>query len=319
MCLSSISIASSEGNFVPQNISITYQIFGLPLGTAPVVLVNHALTGNSLVAGTNGWWNRLIGDSLTIDTKKYTVLAFDIPGNGFDGNAQNLIHNYTDFSTRTVAQLFWKALEKLNISQLFCVIGGSLGGAIAWEMAFLKPNSIEVLLPIACNYKASDWLIGNALVQDSILNHSKNPIEDARMHAMLLYRTPESLQEKFQGKYNQNEKQYEVESWLKHHGEKLKNRFERASYKLMNHLLKTIGTHLSESDFETFLAKTNTEIHIISVDSDYMFTEKEQCETYQFIKKQYENIRYNTIKSIHGHDAFLIEFKQLHTILNRYF
>lgn len=319
MCLSSISIASSEGNFVPQNISITYQIFGLPLGTAPVVLVNHALTGNSLVAGTNGWWNRLIGDSLTIDTKKYTVLAFDIPGNGFDGNAQNLIHNYTDFSTRTVAQLFWKALEKLNISQLFCVIGGSLGGAIAWEMAFLKPNSIEVLLPIACNYKASDWLIGNALVQDSILNHSKNPIEDARMHAMLLYRTPESLQEKFQGKYNQNKKQYEVESWLKHHGEKLKNRFERASYKLMNHLLKTIGNHLSENDFETFLAKTNTKIHIISVDSDYMFTEKEQRETYQFIKNQYEKARYNTIESIHGHDAFLIEFKQLHTILNRYF
>ena len=110
-----------------------------------------------------------------------------------------------------------------------------------------------------------------------------------------------------------------MESWLKHHGEKLKNRFERASYKLMNHLLKTIGNHLSEKDFETFLQKTNTKIHIISVDSDYMFTEKEQCETYQFIKNQYEKARYNTIKSIHGHDAFLIEFNQLHTILNRYF
>ena len=45
-----------------QNIELSYQLFGQPLGNAPVVLVNHALTGNSNVAGENGWWSEIIGD-----------------------------------------------------------------------------------------------------------------------------------------------------------------------------------------------------------------------------------------------------------------
>ena len=38
------------------DIQLSYEIFGQPLGDAPVVLVNHALTGNSNVAGDQGWW-----------------------------------------------------------------------------------------------------------------------------------------------------------------------------------------------------------------------------------------------------------------------
>jgi hypothetical protein len=45
---------------------------------------------------------------------------------------------------------------------------------------------------IATDWKATDWLIANYL-QEQILNNSKRPIEDARVHAMLCYRTPESL------------------------------------------------------------------------------------------------------------------------------
>ena len=36
--------------------------FLVNLGDAPVVLVNHALTGNSNVAGDQGWWTNLIGE-----------------------------------------------------------------------------------------------------------------------------------------------------------------------------------------------------------------------------------------------------------------
>ena len=43
------------------DIELTYEIFGLPIGDAPIVLVNHALTGNSTLVGENGWWNPIIG------------------------------------------------------------------------------------------------------------------------------------------------------------------------------------------------------------------------------------------------------------------
>jgi homoserine O-acetyltransferase/O-succinyltransferase len=91
-------------------LPLLYQTFGQPIGNAPVVVVNHALTGNSNVSGETGWWNDLIGENKTIDTNKFTVIAFNIPGNGFDGNPENLIDNYRDFTIRDVARVFWEGL-----------------------------------------------------------------------------------------------------------------------------------------------------------------------------------------------------------------
>ena len=90
------------------------------MNTAPIVLVNHALTGNSNVIGEQGWWNDLIGESKTIDTNKYTILAFNVPGNGYDGFG---IENYQDFNARDIARIFNQGIIALQISQLFAIIG----------------------------------------------------------------------------------------------------------------------------------------------------------------------------------------------------
>ena len=299
-------------------INLSFQTFGLPIGMAPIVLVNHALTGNSNVEGEQGWWNDVVGENKVIDTKKYTVIAFNIPGNGYDNDVENLIENYKSFTTKDIASLFWKGLEYLKINQLFAVIGGSLGGAIAWEMAFIKPNAIQNLIPVASNWKANDWLIGNVLVQDAILNNSNNPIHDARLHAMLLYRTPESLQEKFHTKLQNSEGLFQVESWLLHHGEKLQNRFQLSAYKLMNHLLKTTDIFKSKNQAEV-IKSISSNIHLISVDTDYFFTANEIKTAFQEVKNYKKNAFYHEIKSIHGHDAFLIEFEQLNNILKPIF
>lgn len=300
-------------------LPLYYQVFGQPIGTAPVVVVNHALTGNSQVIGLNGWWNALIGVGKTIDIDFYTVLAFNIPGNGFDGNPENLILNYKDFTAKDIALLFWEGLRFLGIHEVFALIGGSLGGGIAWEMAFLKPKNIQHLIPVAADWKASDWLIANVLVQDKILNNSENPVHDARLHAMLLYRTPQSLKAKFNRSKIDNQELYQIESWLLHHGQKLENRFALEAYKLMNHLLKTIGESTNCGQFIGFAKQTTANIYLIAIDSDYFFTADENRETYEIMKCVNQNVSYHEIHSIHGHDAFLIEFEQLNDILKNTF
>lgn len=298
-------------------LPLFYQTFGQPIGSAPIVVVNHALTGNSNVTGENGWWNDLIGENKTIDTNHFTIIAFNIPGNGFDKNPENLISNYQDFTIRDIASIFWEGLFFLNIHQVFAIIGGSLGGAIAWEMAVLQPNKIQNLIPIATDWKATDWVIANVLIQDQILNNSENPIADARLHAMLLYRTPQSINQRF--KRAQSNQVFHIENWLTNHGEKLKNRFQLQSYKLMNHLLKTNDITRNRKDFLSVANKIQSAIHIISVDSDYFFIANENQETYHQLKTVKQNVFYNEIKSIHGHDAFLIEFNQLNEILEPIF
>lgn len=301
----------------PHKIKLTWQIFGRELNTAPLVVVNHALTGDSTVTGPGGWWYMLVGHGMTIDLDRFTVLAFDIPGNGYNENAEYPLPDYKDMTTRDVARIFWKGLDYLGQEHIYALIGGSLGGGIAWEMALQQAHRIEHLIPIACSIKASDWLIGNVLVQDQILHNSSNPIIDARMHAMHLYRTPASFAEKFQGRVDGGK--YEVENWLHFHGRTLQNRFYLSSYKLMNHLLGTIGKDLTEEDIIEFAQAETLNIHCIAIDSDYLFPREEQWRTYNLIHKHKQNIYFSEIQSIHGHDAFLIEDKQLHNLLKHIF
>ena len=296
-------------------IPLFYQIFGQPIGSSPVVVVNHALTGNSNVTGENGWWNDLIGENKTIDTNYFSIIAFNIPGNGYDEIPENLIANYKDFTINDVARIFWEGLNYLGVSDIFAVIGGSLGGSIAWEMTALQPNKIQNLIPIATDLKATDWVIANVLIQDQILNNSDDPIVDARLHAMLLYRTPQSINQRFNRKKQENLSIFQIENWLLNHGFKLKNRFRLSAYKLMNHLLKTNDITRNRKDFLSVATQIKASIHIVAVDSDYFFIADENRETHQQIKKVKENVFYHEIKSIHGHDAFLIEFDQLNEIL----
>lgn len=300
-----------------QKISLSYQIFGKPIGVSPVILVNHALTGNSNVAGRNGWWNKLIGSNKIINTNKFTVVSFNIPGNGYDNIEENLIYNYKDFIAIDIAKIFSIGLKKLNIYKLYAAIGGSLGGGIVWELAILNPDLIKHIIPVASDWKSSDWLIANCFIQDSILNNSSKPLYDARIHAMTLYRTPES----FNSRYSREKKDniYSIEAWLNHHGKSLENRFKVQAYKSMNQLLKTIDITRGEDVLNELIKKITGNINIITIDSDLLFCSNENWKMYERIKKIKKNVNIFEIKSKYGHDAFLIENEQMNDILNGIF
>ncbi|MCG8235891.1 bifunctional aspartate kinase/homoserine dehydrogenase I [Tenacibaculum finnmarkense] len=313
---------TTENGLFFDEIPLSYEVFGKKIGTAPMVLINHALTGNSNVANSkNGWWKDLIGKNKAINTANYTVLCFNIPGNGYDGF---LIENYKNFIARDIAKLFLKGLEKLKITQLFALIGGSLGGGIAWEMVVLNPVITQKFIPIATDWKATDWLIANCQIQEQFLVNSKNPVHDARMHAMLCYRTPKSFKERFHRSKKENSEIFNVESWLLHHSEKLQERYQLASYKLMNQLLKTIDVTKNSNENRSenkvaVLEKIQADIHIIGVDSDLFFTAEENRETQKELALVHDNVTYNEINSVHGHDAFLMEYEQLEKIISPIF
>ncbi|CAM4105527.1 alpha/beta fold hydrolase [Gillisia hiemivivida] len=302
-----------------QELQLTYQTFGRELGTAPIVLVNHALTGNSAVTGKNGWWKEVIGVDKSIDLLEYTVLAFNNPGNGFDGEESQLILNYKEFTLRDIAKIYSEALKQLGISKIFAGIGGSIGGALLWEQAVLDPDLFEHIIPVAADYKSSQWVKAQCKVQDQILNNSVNPVADARMHAMTIYRSPESFISKFNSTQNHKNGTGNIEGWLEHHGKKLENRYQLAAYKLMNHLLSTSDISLGSGDHLSAASKITGDIHIITINSDGLFTANENWDTYVNLSLIKENISIDEIRSIHGHDAFLIENSQVASFLNPIF
>lgn len=291
------------------NIPLSYETFGPELHTSPIVLINHALTGNSNVCGDKGWWSDVVGRDKIIDTNRFTVLSFNIPGNGYDGF---FIENFEDITAKDVARIFLEGLKQLNISRLFAIIGSSVGGGIGWEMISLKNDITEKFVPVATDFKTSDWLHSQCLVQDFLLNHHEEPLEKARIHAMLCYRTPESINQRFnlERKDSQIRKSHD---WLNYHGKSLNERFSLKAYKLMNQLLKTI-----DADRDS-IKESNAEIHLISVDTDLFFPAFEIKNCYDNLIKNKQKAYYHEINSIHGHDAFLMEYEQLTRILKPIF
>ncbi len=300
-----------------KNLNISYQIFGKKLHSAPVVLVNHALTGNSDLNSKNkGWWKEIVGDNKLINTKKYSVIAFNIPGNGYD----NLfIKNYKDFISKDIAKIFHTVLKELKINKLYAAIGGSVGGGIAWEMACLYPKYIKYLIPVASNYKSSDWIIGHSAVQESILLNSKHPLEDARKTAMFFYRTPASFTKKFNLKKTKENNLFSVESWLNYHGNKLTSRFSVKAYLMVNNLVKTLNIANNKKSEEEILKPIKAKIIQIVINTDLFFTKEENVKTKAILDKLNIKNEFHEIKSIDGHDAFLIEHEQIIRILNPIF
>ena len=314
-----LDFVTSYGVRIP-SLRVTYQLFGKPLGTAPVVVVNHAFTGNSQVAGENGWWAEAIGTAKVINTDTYTVVAFNIPGNGFHAREEDMITNYQHWAAVDVARLFNIALkEHLGLNSVFALVGCSLGGGIAWEMAALAPDYFQQLVIVAADWKATDWIIGNCLLQEQILKNSTHPLHDARLHAMLCYRTPQSLKLKFERTTNIPLQLYNVETWLLHHGDKLHKRFSLSAYKLMNQLVKTIDISKERGSFAEAVTPITAHITIVSTDSDLYFVPQENRDTVTELREMGKPVDYYEIHSVHGHDAFLIEHKQLEQFLKKVF
>lgn len=296
------------------SVSLSYQTFGLQLGKGPLVVVNHSLTGDSNISGDNGWWSELIGSKKMINTDKFCVMCINIPGNIQEKRGFNYGNKWI---LSDVAKLFVQLLKNLGVRKVHSLIGGSIGGGLVWEMGLLDENFFENLIPVAADYKASDWLISNTYFQNLILKNSKNPVFDARLHAMLSYRNPKSINRRFKIKSNDlNERK--VIDWLNHHGNKLKEKFSLKSYIHMNHLLSSIGYNY-ENKFLKLITKNKSKIHLVGVNSDLLFPNFEIENTYDLLSAIKKNIYYYQIQSDHGHDAFLIEFKQMKSKLNHIF
>jgi len=293
---------------------LSYQHFGQDYTTAPVIVINHPLTANSCVSGPEGWWNDVIGENKTIDTNTYAVICFNIPGNGYDGH---FIEDFKHWHTGTVAGYFIAGLRQLGIKKVNTLIGGSIGAGIAWEMVALSPQFIEKMIPIGGDWKSSDWMIANTYIQKQILDSNPKPIEIARMHAMMCYRTPKSFKLRFNRTINKELGVFNVQSWLMYHGDKLKERFSLQAYKTMNHLLGSIDITRNGKSFEENIQNIQSEIHIVSIDSDLFFPLDEDIETVTLAQKAGVKIKHHVIESEFGHDAFLMEPKKVKVILEK--
>lgn len=276
---------------------------------ASTVLVVHALTGN---ARADEWWGPVIGPGLAIDTDRYRVVCFNNLGSCYGSSGPGVpgFPESARLTTLDQARAIWLALDQLNIGRLHLVAGGSLGGMIILAMAALRPGAIERLLPIGACASSSAWVVGFNHVQRQIIAlDPTRGLEVARQLAMLTYRAEPGL-ERRQSRHDPLQAgapgDYRVQGYLEHLGVSLRKRFTTASYLA---LLDAMDSH----DVERGLAKVKAPALVVDLDTDVLFTPAQSDRLAELLP----NATRATIRSEHGHDAFLIEWPQVAEVLQR--
>ncbi|NBU23813.1 MAG: alpha/beta fold hydrolase, partial [Actinobacteria bacterium] len=130
---------------------LAYECWGeLNAAMDNAVLVLHALTGDSHTVGnaseghpTAGWWNGIIGPGLPIDTDKYFVISPNVLGgcqgstgpSSLDRSGKEYGPTFPQLTVRDQAKAFEILGASLGIKRWYAVIGGSMAGMHALEMA----------------------------------------------------------------------------------------------------------------------------------------------------------------------------------------
>ena len=336
-------------------LTIAYQTYGqLNAGKSNVVLICHALTGDQHVANTHpitgkpGWWHLMVGPGRPIDTDRYFVICQNVVGGCMGTTGPCQIDPVTskayglNFPVITVGDMVRaqaKLLDHLGIKDLFCVVGGSMGGMQALQWAADYPERVFSCIPIATATRHSaqniafhevgrqaimadpEWHSGDYLAQGT---NPRKGLAVARMAAHITYMSEATLHRKFGRNLQDRERfaygfdaDFQIESYLRHQGFTFVDRFDANSYLYMTRAMDYFdlaGDHggLVANAFRG----TPTRFCVVSFTSDWLFPTEESRNIVHALNAVAANVSFVEIETDRGHDAFLLDEPELFVTLS---
>ena len=302
---------------------MAYRTWGrLDADGANAVLVCHALTGS---ADVDAWWSPLLGPGRALDPDRDFVVCSNVLGGCYGTTGPASPHpdtgrrwggSFPDVSVRDIVRVQAALLETLGVRRLRLVVGGSLGGMQVLEWALLFPDRVEAIAPIAVSARHSAWCIGlseaqrQAIYADPRWRDGHYPAGDppeaglaaARAIAMCTYRSRASFEDRF-GRKPAPAGSFAVESWLRHHGRALVDRFDANAYVALTRAMDTHDVGRGRGGWRAALATVGAPALVVSIDTDVLYPPVEQEELAAGLPAG----RLAPLVSPHGHDAFLIE------------
>ena len=339
---------------------LVYETYGaLNAARSNAVLVCHALNASHHVAGSyagqdksEGWWDNLVGPGKPLDTERFFVIGVNNLGSCF-GSTGPLSPNPAtgrpwgaDFPVVTVED--WvdaqaRLLDALGIQCLAAVLGGSLGGMQALSWTLRHPQRLRECIAVATapNLSAQNIAFNEvarrALITDPDFHgghfyaHGLLPrrgLRVARMIGHITYLSDDSMAEKFGRQmraselgYSTQEIEFQIESYLRHQGDKFSEYFDANTYLLITRALDYFdpasahGGDLSAA----FAAARGKRFLLVSFSTDWRFAPARAREIVKALVDNRIAVSYAEIDAPHGHDAFLLEDPRYHALLRATF
>lgn len=309
-----------ESGEVLEGIEIAYCTFGkINSSKSNVVWVFHALTANQ---DPMNWWNGLFGEDDLFNPKDYFIICANTLGScyGTTGPASKNLQekhrglNFPKITIRDIVKVHYILKRYLKIEGIQIAIGGSFGGFQAIEFAWENPD-LEKLILIATSATESPWNIAiheaqrQALRAD--LSHSgEKGLAAARAIGMLVYRTPD-LFRLTQKRESGQTADFRAASYIRYQGQKLTQRFDKDTYFILTECLDTHDISRHRGDLKKALAGISAKTLLISVQEDLIVSKEDMKVMSAYIPRS----EYKSISTPYGHDGFLIETKQISTLI----
>ncbi|WP_439674154.1 homoserine O-acetyltransferase MetX [Embleya sp. MST-111070] len=334
---------TESGEVLPE-VRIGYETWGrLAPDRSNAVLVLHALTGDSHVAGpagpgfpTPGWWDGLIGPGRALDTDRWFVVAPNALGGcrgstgpaspGPGGRAWGSRFPRLTIRDQVAAEV--AAADVWGIERWAAVVGGSMGGMRAVEWAVTHPERVGVLFLIATTAAAGAEQIAWCSTQLHAIradpgwaggDYHDRPASAgpwrglglARRIAHITYRSEPELAARFGRERQPGEGpngRYAVESYLDHHAAKLTARFDAGSYVALTEAMNSHDVGRGRGGVAAALARITAPTVVAAVDSDRLYPPSQQRTLAEAIPTAGP---LRVVRSAYGHDGFLLELDQV--------
>jgi len=344
----------TQSGFTFDHVDVAYQTLGtLAPAHDNAILICPALSGDAHVAGMDphtsrpGWWDYHVGPGKAIDTDKFFVICASVLGGcgGTTGPAslrpdtgKPYGMNFPPVTIRDMVAVQIKLLDRLGITRLFAIIGGSMGGMQALAMAMEHPERVRVCVPIAtCISHTAMQIAFNEIGRRAILsdpnwnggNYSegRRPVHGlavARMVGHVTYLSEYAMTHKF-GRQRQMERDvngdeassFSVESYLHHQGKSFVKRFDPNSYLYLTRAIDRFDLFENGPAAE-LLRRVRAHFLIISFASDWLYPPAQSRELVRLLKRAGVPVTYINLGTEYGHDSFLIENPAFASVVRHY-
>jgi homoserine O-acetyltransferase/O-succinyltransferase len=246
-----------------------------------------------------------------------------------------------------------RLLDALGIDTLAAVMGGSLGGmqALSWTLQYPTRVSHALVIASAPNLTAENIAFNEvarrAITTDPDFNGGnfyadgekpetkpKRGLRIARMIGHITYLSDDVMNEKFGRllrddagsanngayKYSTQDIEFQIESYLRHQGDKFAEYFDANTYLLITRALDYFDPARAHGgDLSQALAKATAKFLLVSFTTDWRFSPKRSRELVKALLDNRRDVSYAEIDAPHGHDAFLLDDARYMAVTRSYF
>jgi homoserine O-acetyltransferase len=289
----------------------------------------------------DGWWQRMLGPGLAIDTDKLFVVCVNSLGSCFGSTSPASIDpatgrcyrlSFPDLSVEDIARAGHEVVRALGIQRLDTVAGPSLGGMVVLAYAALFPGAARRLISISGTLAASPFAIAlrsiqrEAITGDPDWRHGMYPLDRpprtglglARKLGTVTYRSAAEWQQRFDRQpvrpdLKRSEPfaaEFSVQGYLESQARRWVNTFDANCYLYLSRAMDRfdLGAH---GEPAAVLGKAGLEqALVIGVESDLLFSISEQRAIARALQAGGTPTRFAPLQCIEGHDSFLVDIER---------